>query len=86
MLVKFHRDFEKKYLKLIVSQKAQLKERLNLFIRDEFDPLLNNHPLKGVYNGYRSINITGDVRAIYKHLAKDAVVFIALGKHSELYR
>lgn len=86
MLIRFHKHFEKKYLKLNFSQKEKLKERLGLLAKDEFDLLLNNHPLKGVYNGYRSINITGDIRAIYKHLEKDVVVFVTIGKHSELYK
>lgn len=86
MLIRFHRNFEKKYLKLNFSQKEKLKERLGLFVRDEFDLLLNNHPLKGVYKGYRSINITGDMRVIYRHSEKDVVVFVAVGKHSELYK
>jgi len=37
----------------------KFRERLSLFIKDINHPLLNNHPLDGVWFGCRSINITG---------------------------
>ena len=49
-----------------------------------FHPLLNNHSLGGEYNGCRSINITGDIRAIF-YVKTDVVVFINIGSHPELY-
>ncbi|GAI64559.1 unnamed protein product, partial [marine sediment metagenome] len=35
---------------------------------------------------YRSINITGDWRALYSKPDKDIIIFEALGIHSQLYR
>lgn len=55
-------------------------------MRDEYDPVLNNHLLKGKYQGYRSINITGDIRAVYKKISRDKAAFVTVGKHSRLYR
>ncbi|MBI2330404.1 type II toxin-antitoxin system mRNA interferase toxin, RelE/StbE family [Candidatus Daviesbacteria bacterium] len=59
--------------------------RLELFIINQFHPQLNNHSLTGKYKGNRSINITGDWRAIYSE-EKDSVIFELLGTHSQLYR
>lgn len=85
MKIKFHRNFEKQYKKLKINEKKKTKERLALFLQDEFNPILNNHPLKGKYQGYRSINVAGDLRAIYKRLSTDAVAFIAVDTHHNLY-
>lgn len=84
MTVYLHKNFKKHYKKLTQSQKRKFKERRDLFIQDEFNPVLNNHALKGKYQGYRSINVTGDLRIVYKKEAQD-VIFIAIDSHSNLY-
>ena len=65
-------------------EKEKFKNRLMLFGQDEFNPILNNHPLKGKYQGYRSINVTGDLRAIYKR-ETNVAIFVIIGSHSRLY-
>lgn len=84
MIIHLHENFKKGYKKLTESQKNKFKERRNLFMTNEFDPILNNHALSGGYAGYGSINITGDLRVLYK---KDGelVMFIKIGTHSNLY-
>lgn len=84
MIVNLHKNFKKHYKKLTESQKRKFKERRDLFMQDEFNPVLNNHALRGKYQGYRSINITGDLRVIYKKELGD-VLFVAIGSHSNLY-
>lgn len=84
MVINFHTDFIKGSGKLTNQQKEKLTQRLKLFELDEFDPILNNHSLRGKYLGCRSINITGDLRAIFKKNG-DQVLFIAIGSHSKLY-
>ena len=86
MRAHFHRNFERRYEKLRAGEKQKLKERLNIFLQDEFDPILNNHPLQGKYQGYRSINVTGDLRTLYKKINKDTAVFVVIDTHSNLYR
>jgi len=85
MRIKLHKNFEKGYKKLTSVEKKKFKERRDLFLQDEFNPILNNHALKGSYLGYRSINVTGDIRAIYKR-AQNLAIFVAVGSHSSLYR
>lgn len=60
-------------------------EQLSVFITDPLDYRLSNHPLTGEWAGCRSINITGDIRAVYKQIDKHTVRFTAIGSHSELY-
>jgi addiction module RelE/StbE family toxin len=85
MTVRFHTQFEKQFQKLRKNQKAKVKERAAIFLDDPFAPILNNHPLQGACHGYRSINIGGDLQAVYRLLAPDTAVFVAVGKHTALY-
>ena len=84
MTVRFHKNFEKKYRQLTKPQKSKFQERVITFQQDEFNPILNNHALIGKYQSYRSINITGDLRALYKK-ERDIIIFVALDSHSNLY-
>ena len=84
MIVHLHRNFKKQYKRLSESQKNKFKQRRNLFLSDEFDPILNNHALKGKYLGYRSINITGDLRVLYKKEG-NMMIFTVIDTHSNLY-
>ena len=85
MVVKYTKDFIKDSKRLTPGQKEKLKTRLKLFGQDQFEPLLNNHSLKGKYLGYRSINVTGNLRAIFRE-EKDRVTFVTLNSHSNLYK
>ena len=84
MKVLFHRNFEKEYTKLRIAEKNKLKERIAVFTVNPFDPVLGNHPLKGKYQGYRSINVGGDLRAMYKLAGEDVYLFAAIGTHAKL--
>lgn len=84
MTIHLHRSFKKQYNKLTKPQKIRFKERRDIFLQDEFSPTLNNHALKGTYQGYRSINVSGDIRAIYRKNAQN-VIFVTIGSHSSLY-
>lgn len=81
----FHKNFEKDYARLRESTKKKFKERHALFLEDEFHQLLNNHALAGKFLGYRNINVTGDFRAVYHKVSTDAVLFVAIDTHSNLY-
>jgi addiction module RelE/StbE family toxin len=79
------KNFEKQLKKLPKKTKNRTIEQLSIFVADQADYRLNNHPLVGEWTGYRSIDITGDIRAIYKKEAENVVRFITIGSHSELY-
>ncbi|MBU4030684.1 type II toxin-antitoxin system mRNA interferase toxin, RelE/StbE family [Patescibacteria group bacterium] len=86
MKICFHKNFEKQYKKLTKKEQNKVQEKLSLFLKDAFNPILKNHSLKGKYLDYRSINITGDLRAIYKYLDPDECIFVILGNHNNLYK
>jgi addiction module RelE/StbE family toxin len=79
------RQFEKQFSKLPKEMKAKAVILLGLFAGDPSHPLLSKHALKGEWEGFYSINITSDVRALYKLMSKDYAHFVAIGTHSELY-
>lgn len=87
MRLQFAKQFEKDLKKLSKKQRLVVNDRIRLFTADQFHPLLNNHALRGSYQGYRSINVSGDLRMIYYTTTAGDVVFIfvRVGTHSELY-
>ncbi len=84
MEIFLHKDFKKKFFKLPKKTHDQFRDRYYIFVNDHFDSILNNHPLKGPYAGYRSITINGNIRALYK-IKDTMVVFSHIGSHNELY-
>lgn len=84
MKVRYSARFKKQYKRLPPKLREQFKKRLKVFRQDPAHPLLRNHPLKGQYFGYWSINISGDVRAIYRQ-REDEIIFVLIGTHSKLY-
>jgi addiction module RelE/StbE family toxin len=85
MKIILSKNFLKKYNRLRVNEKQKFKKRRNIFRKDQFNPILNNHSLHGEYSSYRSINITGDLRVLYEQLNKDTVQFVIMDTHSNLY-
>lgn len=84
MEIVFHKKFKKAFRKQSKKVQARFREQLELFILDPFDPTLHNHALTGALCMYRSINVTGDVRALYE-VDGDRIVFLKIDTHSELY-
>jgi len=85
MKLQYHKQFQKQLFRLSPKQQSTVKDKLILFQNDQYHPSLNNHLLKGKYLGYRSINITGDIRAIFMQHTKDHLEFVYIGKHAQLY-
>lgn len=78
-------EFQRRYQKLPVKVQEKFKERLTCFIADQVDPVLNNHKLTGQYLLHRSINVTGDYRAVYREVDVQTIKWVTIGTHSQLY-
>lgn len=85
MNIVFHQNFKRQYNKLRVGEKKKCDERIMLFMQNPRHPILNNHVLAGHLKKYRSINITGDLRALYEVVTQDTALFITIDTHSNLY-
>ncbi|MBU1327344.1 type II toxin-antitoxin system RelE/ParE family toxin [Patescibacteria group bacterium] len=89
MRIDYSRPFLKQLRKTPVEVRKVFQSRLDLFVSNPHHPLLRNHKLTGKYQGCRSINITGDWRAIYEErdeLFEPYILFLTLGTHNQLYR
>jgi addiction module RelE/StbE family toxin len=87
MQIDFARKFDKQLKKSSNKIKKAFRKRLALFIQDKYHHLLENHQLSGKWRKYRSINVTGDWRAIFREFNNGEVVFFTeIGTHSQLYR
>lgn len=83
--VEFTRKFAKQFRKLPPKSQQQFDQRLELFLADQNHALLRRHALKGKHAGYYSIDVSGDLRAIFRYQTKDSVVFSLIGTHAHLY-
>ncbi len=86
MKLVFSKQFQKSYNKLSPKLKKQVAERLRLFAQSPWNTQLRNHKLTGEFRSYRSINISGDYRALYEEVGEDVALLMKLGTHSELYK
>lgn len=82
--IKYHAVFVKQFDKLQREIQMAFYKRLFLFRQDKFHPLLNNHMLSGQYIGKRSINVTGDFRALYQE-ETGFIIFKFIGTHHQLF-
>jgi addiction module RelE/StbE family toxin len=85
MFAYYTKDFEKQFLRIDKAIQSKFKERLDFFLLDQTHPALRVHSLKGKYVGYMSMNVTGDIRALYKEEGEQIVIFAFIGSHSQLY-
>lgn len=80
--------FLKKLKKINIRIRKSFKERIAIFSYDPFNAQLNNHALQREWQGYRSIDITNDWRAIYTEKTEGEEIiayFVTVGIHKELY-
>ncbi|TSC61637.1 MAG: Uncharacterized protein G01um101448_624 [Parcubacteria group bacterium Gr01-1014_48] len=85
MELRYSSAFKKQYKKLPKRTREQFKKRLTLFLKDDREVRLHIHKLAGVYDGLWSMNVTGEIRAVFDQGVPDVVLFVAIGSHSELY-
>ncbi|HCC06378.1 TPA: hypothetical protein DEP94_03415 [Candidatus Nomurabacteria bacterium] len=85
MKVEFSHKFKKKISKLPFSIQQKFDVRFLLFCNDPFHPLLHNHSVDPPFTDTRSINITGDYRALFIKEGENYFIFVDIGTHSELY-
>lgn len=85
MQVLRHHVFKRQWQKLSRKLQEKAEEQIIFLISNEFDERLNNHKLKPPYESYRSINVTGDYRLVYKRIEKNTYYLRAVGTHHQLY-
>lgn len=85
MDIDYTKQFVKQYKKQPENIKVAFNKRLKLLLESPDSKILNIHALKGQYSGLQSINVTGDVRALYYQSGDRLIIFAFIGTHSQLY-
>lgn len=85
MRIIFAHSFVKRLKKIPAPVREQYYERLSMFREDRQHSILADHALTGEWVGHRSINVTGDYRALYREVVEGVFEFVAIGTHPELY-
>jgi addiction module RelE/StbE family toxin len=86
--IKRDKTFEKHFKQRIGPNeklRSQFKERLTLFVAGELGYPLHDHAMTGKLAGKRAFSVAGNIRVIYVEL-EDAIVFLDVGSHNQVYR
>lgn len=81
----FSKRFQKQYRKLPQNLQKQTKLRIELWKEQPDNALLRRHRLGGKMSHVYSINITGDLRALYEVIDDNVYLYEMIGTHSQLY-
>lgn len=87
MIVIRKKSFTKSFDRLPVRLRDKVILALSVFEADPFDPRLRNHALRGRFADLRSVDVTGDVRVLFREFdgAYELVELVDVGTHSKLY-
>ncbi len=88
LLIKYSKLFNKQRKAVPIDIKIAFKEARELFLYNPIHSSLRDHSLKEKFRGYRSIDITGNYRALYKRKREgkqEVITFYMIGTHEELY-
>lgn len=80
------KKFDKQYRKLEKETQQKFNKRVTILFSNLYHPSLNTHKLHGKFKDCMSINVTGDIRAVFQ-LKDDGstLLFVEIGSHSDLY-
>ncbi len=82
----YTRQFDKQLDRLSDQNKRIVQEAICLFLLEPRNPLLRNHKLHGKMDGFFALYAGYDLRIIYTYEnSRMIVVFVAVGKHDEVY-
>lgn len=79
------KKFDKQFRKQPQKIQKEFSNRIELFLIDLYNPILNTHKLSGELKDLWSFNVSGDIRVVFDKSFGDVVVLEAIGSHSELY-
>lgn len=88
MKVQLAPELVAKVKKQDIRIRKSFKIAIDIFSKDPGYLGLNNHSLKREWEGFRSIDVTSDLRAVYQEISETDetfAYFVDLGTHDELY-
>lgn len=86
MNIRYHRKFEKQYVKLPEKTRKIVKTKIKRFFDNPNHPSLQNHQLQGVMSALRAFSITDDIRIIFQEFENYTfIIFLKIGTHDQVY-
>jgi len=88
MKILYKKKFAKAYRKLSPKNQLKVDATIQKFHENVRDSALRNHSLKWSYLWFRSLDVTGDIRIIFRELSDgsyEVVEMVNIGTHSQLY-
>ena len=87
MKINYNRIFKKDFRSRILPHENLVKrfeERLELFLTDPKNPILQDHALVGKRINLRAFSVTGDIGVVY--FVKDGELYLLdIGTHAQVY-
>ncbi len=80
--VKVTSRYKKSFQNLPSKIQKRTIERINIFIKNPFNPRLRTHPLSGKLENYWAFWIDYSYRIKFIFLANEEVLFLDIGTHS----
>lgn len=80
--ISYTSKFEKNFKRFDVTVKGKIKNRVEIFQADPYDPRLKTHKLSGQLKDYYAFSINHSYRILFIFENSDSVTFIDVGTHS----
>jgi addiction module RelE/StbE family toxin len=85
MKIRYSKKFKKQFTKLTPKLQQKTKDAISLWAINPRDESLRLHQLSGKIKHLHSIDITGDIRALYEVIDGEVYLYQMVGTHSSLY-
>ena len=82
--IQFKKSFQKEYRKLNQRNKDKWSIVFEVFYKNPLCKSLRRHKLKGKYQGFESIDISPDIRAVFRQTG-NTFYFWHIRNHNQLY-
>lgn len=86
MQIRYHKNFEKRFIRLSPHLKQKVLLTVEKFSKNPFEKTLYNHPLTGKLTGKRAIAVTRSIRIIFEEYERyTLVIMLDCGTHPQVY-
>lgn len=83
--VEFSKLAERKFKKLTIEKKIQVKKVVEILEKDPFDKKLKTHKLSGELEGVYSTRVNFKDRLLFIIVIKNQIVVTDIGNHDDAY-
>jgi len=85
MKITYTKRFEKKFDEMPRKIQEKFEGKMEIFTKNQSDPVLKSHPLKGNLIGLRAFSVIGDYRVFYQIMGASEIKLVNIGTHNQVY-